>query len=132
MIHRAGDYGFTWSGTMILPSGAMPAASVGIITFDAEGNVWGKQTVSQGGNVTARTFNGTYTLDPDCTGTLTVTVYDDLGNPVNYVTWATVSVDKMSETRLIMTSMMKADGTKVPTIITGFGKRLFPDRHRVE
>ena len=130
MAHRAGDYGFTWTGTMILPTGAVPAAGVGIVTFDIAGNMWGTQTTSLNGTVSKRTMSGTYTVNPDCTGTLATDVFDELGNLVNKVTWAAVSVDKMSETRLIMTSMERADGTKVPVVITLHGKKLFPDRSK--
>ena len=130
MIGRAGDYGFTWTGTMILPSGPVPAAGVGASTFDAAGNMWGTQTTTINGSVSKRMVRGTYTVNPDCTGTLDTSSYDESWNLVNKSTWVGVSVDKMNETRLIMTSMERADGAKIPVAITLNGKKLYPSYNK--
>jgi hypothetical protein len=132
MAGRAGEYGFTWTGTFfpVPPSGAVLASAVGISTFDDAGNTWGTQTVNRGGTVSQRTFNGTYTVNPDCTGTIAVSVYDLSGNLIGNVTWATVSVNNMTETHNIMTSYVLADGTNVPVVITLDAKKLFPYRRK--
>ncbi len=42
-------------------------------TFDGAGNLSQVLTLSFGGEITRRLFNtGTYTLDSDCTGTMTI------------------------------------------------------------
>lgn len=126
MAGRAGDYALTWTGTMVLWSSAVPAAGVARTTFDDAGNVSGTQTVSKGGTIGKVTIKGTYTVNPDCTGTITASIYNLAGNLSSNVTWATVSDDNMTETRLIMTSMVLADGTNVPVIISGNARKLFP------
>ncbi len=129
---RAGTFAFTWTGTMILPApaGAVQAAGVGRTTFDADGNMTGTQIVSRGGVVSLHTIKGTYTVNPDCTGTLSITNYDATGTWVSKATWYTVSVDNMNETRLIMTSMVSNNGTpnglNVPVVITNTAAKLFP------
>ena len=129
---RAGTFAFTWSGTMVLPTGAVSAAAVGRTTFDADGNMSGMQITSRGGAISLHTIKGTYTVNPDCTGTLTTTNYDSSGIWVSKATWVTVSADNMTETYLIMTSLVMNNGTaaglNVPVVIINQGKRLFPPR----
>jgi hypothetical protein len=68
----AGTYGYTTFGT--IPSlGAV--AAVGHITLDASGNLAGAQTASFNGAIVQETLSGTYTVNADCTGTATVSVY---------------------------------------------------------
>ena len=47
----AGSWGYTKTGTLYLPTGAAPFASIGTLTFHADGNVSGKIDVSVGGSV---------------------------------------------------------------------------------
>jgi len=68
----AGTYGYTISGT-IPTIGAV--ASVGHIVLDASGNLTGAQTSSFNGAIIPETLSGTYTVNPDCTGTAAVNVY---------------------------------------------------------
>jgi hypothetical protein len=70
----AGSYGFLGSGT-ILPNPAGfpegPAATVGIQTFDGQGNwVTTNHSLMVNGQVsTGVSLSGTYTVNPDCTFT---------------------------------------------------------------
>ncbi len=57
----AGTFGFTTSGTLILPTGLAPIAAVGVITFDLNGNATGSQDRSVGGAFAHETINGTLT-----------------------------------------------------------------------
>jgi hypothetical protein len=75
----AGTWGFTDTGTLILLTGPVPFAAVGTITGDAHGNFSGTQTTSVGGRVSKETFTGTGTVNSDCTGTQTFSVYDESG-----------------------------------------------------
>lgn len=62
----AGAYGYSYSGTVF----GQPIAAVGPITFDGQGKVAGRYTVSLGGQTIRGTFtDGSYTVRIDCTGT---------------------------------------------------------------
>jgi hypothetical protein len=71
-----GGYGLTFTG--LVTSGPVPApitafipvAGVGAMTFDGNGNLSLSETVSFGGSVTPLITTGTYTVNPDCTGSL--------------------------------------------------------------
>jgi hypothetical protein len=70
----AGKYGYTSSGTIVTPP-VGPFTAVGQVTFTATGNFSGAQTTSIAGNFFDETVSGTYTVNPDCTGTAIVNVY---------------------------------------------------------
>jgi len=63
-----GTHGYSYSGTVF----GNPIAAAGPITFDGEGNLSAKYTVSVGGITHQGAFTGTYTVNPDCTGTATL------------------------------------------------------------
>ncbi|HKD19588.1 MAG TPA: hypothetical protein VKG23_17170 [Thermoanaerobaculia bacterium] len=68
----AGDFGYSVTGTR-LPVG--PAASVGIVHFDNQGNLTGSQTLSIGGTIVqGEVLTGTFTVNSDCTGSTTIVV----------------------------------------------------------
>lgn len=76
----AGNYGFTISGGV--QSGSfIPFAEAGSLSADGNGNVSGSATASQAGQIIPRTFNGTYTVNLDCTGIAALS--DSLGNSSN-------------------------------------------------
>src|SRR5215475_4988693 len=58
-----GNWGFTGTGVVILPTGAVPVG----------------QDRSLGGGEQHEVFSGTYTITGDCALTLTTNVYDDSG-----------------------------------------------------
>src|SRR5215475_11376377 len=74
-----GNWGFTGTGVVILPTGAVPVGAVGTAHFDLDGNVSGGQDRSLGGGEQHEVFSGTYTITGDCALTLTTNVYDDSG-----------------------------------------------------
>ena len=51
------------------PSIAGPLVGVGTDTFDGKGGVTGTATLSINGNIVPVAATGTYTVNPDCTGT---------------------------------------------------------------
>src|SRR5262245_26471974 len=71
-----GSFGFTSTGTLLaLPAPlAGPFAEIGRQTFDRQGNTDGTATLSTNGNLLRVTFQGTYLVNPDCTGSMTVLV----------------------------------------------------------
>jgi hypothetical protein len=73
-----GSFGYTSTGTLLTsivpPPLAGPFAEVGRQTFDGKGNTDATGTLSANGNIfTKVTFQGTYTVNPDCTGSMTLT-----------------------------------------------------------
>ncbi len=81
---RQGSFGFTNTGTNIAlpPPLAGPIAQIGRQTFDGRGNTHGTGTLSAHGNILRVTVQGTYVVNPDCTGSLTLYV-SPFGSTVN-------------------------------------------------
>ena len=63
-----GCYGYSYTGT----SGSGPIAAVGPINFDGEGNTSATYSVNSGGMNFQGSFTGTYTVNEDCTGAVTI------------------------------------------------------------
>jgi hypothetical protein len=69
-----GAYAYTSTGTIVAaPIAALvgPSAEVGVQYFDGQGNVSFNFNASQNGGIGPGTATGTYTVNPDCTGTFT-------------------------------------------------------------
>jgi hypothetical protein len=124
----AGAWGYSWTGTFILPTGPVPAAAVGTLTSDAAGGLSGTQTSTVGGVVGQDTLKGTVTLNSDCTATMTIGLYDQSGNLLRTAVWAVVYVDDAREARAIFTSLVLPNGMSVPAVGTCNAKRLFRNR----
>ena len=79
-----GSFGFTSTGTLLAlpPPLAGPFAEVGRQTFDGNGNTDGTATASANGNIAKLTLQGTYSVNPDCTGSMTLFVFE-LGGSFN-------------------------------------------------
>jgi hypothetical protein len=85
---------FSHMGTGFI-TGVRPLAGVGTDTFDGNGGITGTASLSINGTIASVTETGTYTVNPDCTGTYTVSsaggsttaffVIDDGGNEVKAV-----------------------------------------------
>jgi hypothetical protein len=71
-----GSFGFTSTGTLLTlpPPLAGPFAEIGRQTFDGRGSTDGTATLSANGNIARVTFQGTYAVNPDCTGSMTLYV----------------------------------------------------------
>jgi len=122
----AGEWGYTSTGAFIFPSGAVPFALVGRLTFDAAGNFSGAQNSSTGGQVGQETIKGTTSVNPDCTGTQNVNVYNQSGTLLSTSVLAFVIVDNGREVGGIFTSQTLANGTNGPTVATFKARRQFP------
>ena len=70
----AGRYGYTNSGLIVTPP-VGPFTAVGHATLTESGTFTGAQTTSIAGNHFEETIQGTFTVNPDCTGSATVNVY---------------------------------------------------------
>jgi len=73
LARAAGNWSFMDNGTVV---GIGPRIAVGVLTLDSVGNVTnGSATSSLNGSISDETFSGTYTVNSDCTGTISVTIY---------------------------------------------------------
>src|SRR5262245_33771815 len=122
----AGEWGYTSTGAFIFPTGAVPFALVGRLTFDAAGNFSGAQNSSTGGQVAQETIKGTTTVNADCTGTLNVNIYNQSGILLSTSVLEFVIVDNGREIGGIFTSQTLANGSTGPTVATFNAKRQFP------
>jgi hypothetical protein len=117
----AGKYGVADSGTVV---GIGPRAAIALVTLDAAGNINGKVTASLNGSVTHTTLSGTYTVNPDCTGTTSFGEFDLFGNLILRLTLDLVWDDNVQEFRFIFTSVALPDGTPIATAINGSARKL--------
>jgi hypothetical protein len=99
-------------------------AATGVFTQDPSGNITGTQTRSLNGDVADETFNGTATVNSDCTGTDTIQVYQN-GALVRTTTLHVVYDDNGREARAVFTSLVLPDGTSLPSIISIEARKLF-------
>jgi|SRR5215469_14067737 len=120
----AGTYGFSNSGTVF---GVGPRVAEGVFTLDAAGNVLnGKFTQSLNGSITRGTFSRTYTVNSDCTGTLSFDVFDESGDEIFTGTADLAWDDNMRELRFIFTSVALPNGAPLTTAIVGDARKMVP------
>jgi hypothetical protein len=119
----AGKWGYTYTGTIILPTGAVPVAAVGRFTLDADGNVSGMQTRSNGGVSAKETITAKVTVNADCTGTGNFNVYQS-SQLVRSAVLALVFDDDSREIRAIFESLTLTNGPSLPVVITINAKKI--------
>ena len=99
-----GSYGLFATGAIVLPDKTPitgPFARVGRTTFDGNGNLSNLTVASYNGNIFNEPYNGTYTVNSDCT----VTFIANLSAPVNApVTLSGVLSDNNNEVRFMLTN----------------------------
>lgn len=117
----AGTYGFATNGSI---NGIGSVAAVGWLKFDPSGNISGSQTRSLNGDIADETFVGTAVVNPDCTGTDTITVFQS-GVLVRTSTLKLIYDDNGNSARAIFTSIVLPDGTALQSILTADARRLF-------
>lgn len=120
----AGNWGFTLAGTLILPTGPVPGAAVGRLSVDAVGNISGGEARNVGGGFANETLTGSWTVNSDCTATMTVNIYE-AGVLVRTSVLALVLVDDSRKVRGVQESLALPDGTAIPVVITVEANRLF-------
>jgi len=124
----AGEWGYVYTGTLLLPTGAVPVAAVGRYTLDKEGNVSGTQTRTVApGEAAEEVIKATGTVNSDCTATVTVSVYDQSGNLLRTAVLASVYVNNEREVRSLFKSLMLSNGTSIQAVVTLEAKKLFPE-----
>lgn len=122
----AGQWGFTLTGTLIFPAptGPVPGAAVGRISVDAAGNVSGTEARNVGGGFANETITGSWTVNSDCTTTITANIYES-GVLVRTSVLAGVFVEHSNKLRAVQESLTNPDGSTVPVVITLDGNKLF-------
>ena len=80
-----GSFGFTSTGTLLAlpPPLAGQFGEIGRQTFDGRSNTDGTATLSANGNIVRVTFQGTYQVNSDCTGSMTLYVLP-IGTTANF------------------------------------------------
>jgi hypothetical protein len=120
----AGTYGFTLTGVLITPNGPVPIAAVGRASVETSGHVSGTEARSVGGGFANETLSGTLSVNPDCTGSLTVNFYE-AGQLVRTSVLSTISVDNQRELRMVQSSLTLPNGVSVPVVVTVNAKKVF-------
>ena len=119
----AGQWGYTYTGTIYLPSGAAPLASTGTFVQDATGRIVGRQTRSVAGAAAEEVIKGRFNVKSDCTVTGAVRVYQ--GGKYERTGYLDgVYVDGMKHVRFIFEALILADKTNVPVVITIDGNHM--------
>jgi len=120
----AGNWAYTYTGTIFTPSGPLPAASVGHYMQDKAGNVSGSQARSVAGSSGVEDISGTVSVNHDCTATATLNVLVD-GQLQRTATLALVYDSDGNHARMIFQSLTLPNGTNVPVVLTIDANRLF-------
>ena len=123
----AGQWAYTYTGTIFTSNGPLPAASVGHFSADAMGNLVGSQTRSVAGSSGVEDIAGTASVNRDCTGTATINVLVN-GQVQRTAVLALAYDSNQNHARGIFQSLVLPDGTNVPVVITSDNTRVFPRR----
>ena len=111
----SGSFGITGTGTVLgaPPPLAGPIGEVGRQTFDGNGNTHGTATLSQNGIIIPITWDGTYTVNPDCTCSLVFLI-----SPVGRTVHANLVLDDDG-------TEFRAIGADPGSVFTVAGKKQF-------
>ena len=120
----SGDWAYSYNGTVILPTGPVPVASVGKFSALSNGTFSGSQTRSIGGDVALETISGTFNVNPDCTESFTVNVYAS-GVLVRTATLAAVLRNNGRGAYAIFSSLTLSNGAVLPAVITIDAQKVF-------
>lgn len=119
----AGDWAYTYTGSILTASGILPAAAVGHFRQDAAGNVNGSQVRSVAGDAATEDISGTVTVNPNCTATASINV--STNGVLQRTAVLSLGYDgNRNHVRMIFQSLTLPDGTNVPVVLTIDGKRV--------
>lgn len=119
----AGNWAYTYTGTVFVPS-PLPVAAVGHANLDSRGNVTGSQTHTLAGQTEVEDISGTYTVNKDCTGSMTINVSQN-GQLLRTATVNVAYDSDVNHARMIFTSLTLGDGSVLPAVITADVNRVF-------
>jgi len=110
-----GTFVYTSTGFITAPPAvAGPFAETGTQVFDGRGGTTATATLSQNGNILQVSITGTYTVNPDCTGTFTLQV-----SPIGITVHVSFVIDDGA-------NEFQAIETEPGLVITRIGRRQFP------
>ena len=112
----AGNWAYTYTGTVFVPN-PLPVAAVGHAHLDSSGNVTGSQTHTLAGQTEVEDISGTYTVNKDCIGSMTIDVSVN-GQLLRIATLNVAYDSDVNHARMIFTSLTLGDGTVLPAVIT--------------
>lgn len=122
-VRAAGVWGYTKTGTLFAPTGATPFATMGILTLQKDGTLTGINSGSVGGKFSQDVLKGTFEVNPDCTGTTTVGVYDQSGVLLRTIVMTLVLDEDATHLRGLVTSLTLPNGVALSTVITADARR---------
>ena len=108
-----GDYAFTIHGQILTPNGPLLVDGIAKTAFDGDGNLTQVDAVAVNGSIAEgwRPGTGTYTLNPDCTGTMTL---------INE-----------GQAPLRLAILVSQSGNVIHTVVTNLGRAVTSDAERV-
>ena len=108
-----GDYAFTIHGQILTPNGPLLVDGIAKTTFDGDGNLTQVDAVAVNGGIAEvwRHGTGTYTLNPDCSGTMTL---------INE-----------GQAPLRLAIVVSQSGNVIHTVVTNLGRAVTSDAERV-
>jgi len=118
----AGNYSLTLTGTIITPTGPVPAAAVVNASLSPTGTASGTEGRNVGGDYANETFKGTYTVNSGCRGTTTVQFFQN-GQLVRTSVLTILFDDNSNQVRMVQQSLTLPDGTQLPVVITVEGRK---------
>jgi hypothetical protein len=119
----AGHFGGTLTGTLILPTGGVPAGAVFTLDISTAGSISGTEARNVDGGFADETLEGTLTVDANCTGTASFRVFES-GVLVRKTVFSLVFDDHSTELRAAEQSLVLEPGDKVvPAVITADAKK---------
>ncbi|PYX13095.1 MAG: hypothetical protein DMG84_20235 [Acidobacteria bacterium] len=121
---QAGNWAYTYTGTIFTQNGPVPAASVGHFSQDSEGNITGSQVRSVAGNSGLEDITGNVAVNRDCTATATINVIVN-GQLQRTAAIALVYDSNKNHARMIFQSLTLPDSTNVPVVLTIDANRSF-------
>src|ERR1019366_6547685 len=79
-----GTYYYVLAGDLTSGGGVYPYAELGKLVADGQGNASGKSQASEGGSLSNYSLAGKYSVQPNCSGTLTLTANGQSEAPVTF------------------------------------------------
>jgi hypothetical protein len=113
----AGNWDYTYTGTIFTQNGPLPGASVGRYHQDAAGNISGSQTRSVAGMSGLEEISGTIKVNSNCTATAHIDVSVN-GVVQRSAVLALVFDSNGNHGRAIFESLTLPDNTNVPVVLT--------------
>jgi hypothetical protein len=123
LASTAGNWAYSYTGTIFTHSGPLPAASVGHYHQDLAGSVSGSQTRSVAGNSGVEEISGTISVNKNCTASATIDVSVN-GQLQRTAVLALAFDSNENHWRMIFVSLTLPDGTNVPVVLSGDANRI--------